>query len=125
MDSRPKYEVNFDATGFDPPKEGMTVWHGFDYGVGQAPEDDDGLGACRGVWYAVKVLLGALTFAWWAIRSVALWRAGELEPFFVGTCFLGGFVLMARHLDTSWPKNKWIAMGFGAIAPTLGVVFLR
>ena len=85
---------------------------------------EDGLGAARGLWTAIRIVCGVILLVVWASLMLALMRDGAYEPAFVGSVFLFAGAAAFRYLELNYPKGRRTAFGVSVACITLGLRFL-
>ena len=90
----------------------------------EAEIEEDGLGAARGLWYAMRLVGGIILLVVWASRTIALMRDGSWEPTFLATVFLLTGAAAFRYMELNYPKGKLTALGVSVACLALGIGFL-
>ena len=87
-------------------------------------EYDDGLGAARGLWSAIRLVGGIALVGLWMRGTIGMARSGEWEAWFLGTAFMLCGVTAFRFLETRYPKDRLTAFFVSIMCLTLGLGFL-
>ena len=61
--------------------------------------EDDGLGAARGLWYAIRLVAGIVLGTVWVVNTITAAKTGAWESWLLGSFFLGAATIAFRWME--------------------------